>query len=136
MELYAENILEHYRHPRHRGLLADADVRHEEINHSCGDKVTLSLRLHDGCITGVGWEGEGCAVSQAGMSLLSEELMGKRVPAAASMTQKDMLDLLGVPVGPRRFKCALLGMHTLKNALRAADGLPPQSWVETVSTED
>jgi nitrogen fixation NifU-like protein len=136
MDLYAENILDHYRSPRAKQPLADASVTHGEKNLSCGDALTLQLHLENGVIRGLGWDGNGCAISQAGMSLLAEELEGKTAQEAAAISSKHMMDLLGVPIGPRRFKCALLALHTLKNTLRAAQGLPPQLWRETVGAEE
>ncbi len=135
MDLYAENILDHYRTPRGKELLVSPTVRHEELNVSCGDTLTIGLAVADGKITGVGWQGSGCAVSQAAMSMLSEELQGMAVRDAMSLTPQAVYDLLGVPIGPRRVKCALLCLHALKNALRVSDGKSPQSWVETVVVE-
>ncbi len=135
VDLYAENILAHSKNPHHRGALVDATVTHEEINHACGDTVTLSLTIADGNITAIGWEGNGCAISQAGMSILSEELVGMPVDKALSLRKEDIFALLGVPVGTRRTKCALLCLHTLKNTLRSAAGKPAQSWLDTVEIE-
>lgn len=132
MELYAENILEHYRHPRNKQPVTNATVEHREENASCGDDLTISLVVRDGAIEQIGWAGQGCAISQAAMSILSEELVGKKVKDIAILTPKDIYDLLGVPVGPRRFKCALLCLHTLRNALNKAMGKPIQTWLETV----
>lgn len=134
MDLYAENILDHYKHPRHTGHLSRA-VSHREENISCGDDLTIDLVIDDGVIADLKWRGEGCAISQAAMSLLSEELIGMSVADAEALKPDEVYSLLGVPIGPRRFKCALLGLHTLKNALRAAHGEPAQSWLETVSLD-
>lgn len=136
MDLYAENILDHFKHPRHKTPVASPSAEHEEINHSCGDAVKLQIRLENGAIAELGWNGQGCAISQAGMSILSEELTGMKTEDAETITQTHVRELLGVPVGPRRFKCALLGLHTLKNTLRIARGEQPQSWTETVGSED
>lgn len=136
MDLYAETILDHYRHPRCAGMLQEDAVRHEEVNHSCGDRITVSVRLQDGAVTAIGWEGNGCAVSQAGMSLLAETLVGARQEEILNRTAQDMLQLLGVPVGPRRMKCAMLGLHATKNAVRCALGEQPQSWRESVGEEE
>jgi nitrogen fixation protein NifU and related proteins len=136
MDLYAEHILDHYKTPRGKGLLADPSVTHTERNVSCGDAVTLNLDLKNGTICRLGWEGTGCAISQAGMSMLAEELEGKTAAEAAAISPKHLLELLGVPIGPRRMKCALLSLHTLKNALRAAEGKEPQLWRETVHVEE
>lgn len=136
MDLYADNILDHYKHPRHAGELAAPTVSREEINLSCGDRVTLQLDITDGIIRDVAWTGEGCAISQAGMSILSDELIGRTTAQAEGLTPQHVYELLGVTVGTRRLKCALLGLHTLKNALRAARGEEAQGWHETVGNEE
>lgn len=133
MDLYAENILDHYRHPRRKGPLAGATITHREVNASCGDSLSLSLRLDGDRIADVAWEGDGCAISQAGMSILSEVLIGKTVAEAATLTANDITTFLGVPVGPRRIKCALLSLHALMNALHAARGEPVQPWTKTLT---
>ncbi len=145
MDIYADNILDHYKHPHHHGELADASITHAEHNPSCGDMITLHLRISDNPsatlragsnrITDIAWTGDGCAISQAGMSLLSDELIGKTVDEAAGIDADQMKTLLGVPVGTRRLKCALLGLHTLKNALLTYRGHPSQSWHETVGND-
>lgn len=135
MDIYAENILDHFRSPRHAGALAHATVEHEEKNLSCGDELRLSLILDDGKIVSVGWEGTGCAISQASMSILSEELVGKKEEDVLALTKEDIYTLLGVPIGPRRFKCALMSLHTVKNAILKARGKSVQSWTETVAEE-
>lgn len=132
MDLYAENILDHYRHPREKKELAEPTVTHEEVNHSCGDALEIRLIVKDGIVTDAGWTGTGCAISQASMSMLAEELIGKTATELESLRKENVYDLLGVPVGPRRFKCALLSLHALKNALRIARGEAPQGWLDTV----
>ena len=132
MDLYAENILDHYRHPRRKQLLESPSIEHEEVNHACGDTVTLQLSLEDGTLKEVGWTGTGCAISQACMSMLTEEMDGKNIEDMEKITKSEMLEFLGVPIGPRRIKCALLALHTLKNALRKNRGENLQSWLETV----
>lgn len=136
MDLYAENILDHYKHPRHTGTLPAPAVTREEINLSCGDRITLQLDIRNEIIHALAWTGEGCAISQAGMSILSEELIGKSTAEADALTPDRVKELLGVPVGTRRLKCALLSLHALKNALRAHRGEPAQSWHETVGNAE
>jgi nitrogen fixation NifU-like protein len=94
--------------------------------------VTLHLRIDGDRITGIAWTGDGCAISQAGMSMLSDELNGRTLVEADTLTESQIKDLIGVPVGTRRLKCALLCLHTLKNALHAYRGEPSQTWHETV----
>ncbi len=139
MDLYAENILDHYRHPRNKNLLPQQRekgrdeggqrISHEEVNLSCGDALTIHLQIADGQVTAMWWEGSGCAISQAAMSMLTEELSGKSLDDVDALTKENVYELLGVPVGPRRTKCALLGLHTLKNAVRKFRGEEMQGWV-------
>ncbi len=131
MDIYAENILQHYKYPLHQEPMADPTVTHEEVNHSCGDAITVKLKIENGELKNVSWEGTGCAISQASMSMLSEELMGKETTHAEQLTVPFIKELLGVPVGERRFKCALLSLHTVKNALHKFKNEPLQGWVET-----
>lgn len=134
MDLYADQILDHYKHPRHATPIGGATCEHEEANLSCGDRVKLQLAIEDGVIRNVGWRGEGCAISQAGMSLLSETIVGMRVADALKLDKAAALALLGVPVSERRMKCALLGLHTVLNTLRPQQTLSPQTWAETVAS--
>lgn len=135
MDLYADNILDHYKRPRNTGEIQGA-VRHREENISCGDDLTIDVVIDEGVITDLRWQGQGCAISQAAMSLLSEDLIGMTVSDAEALKPNEIYSLLGVPVGPRRVKCALLCLHTFLNTLRASRGQPPQSWLETVSLEN
>lgn len=136
MDLYAENILEHSKNPRNSGTIDYPTVSHDEDNIACGDKIHLALKVEDGIISEVGWSGTGCAISQASMSILSEELIGKSGEEILAMKKEDVYDLLGVPIGPRRFKCALMSLHCTKNAIRKAQGCDPQSWLETVALDE
>jgi nitrogen fixation NifU-like protein len=136
MDLYAENVLDHYRHPRNTGNLPKASVRHREENLSCGDDLTIELEIACGRITKVRWQGTGCAISQAAMSILSEELVGKTTDEIETLAPDEIRTMLGVPVGPRRIKCALLCLHTLKNALKKWRKEPLQDWLQTVEVEN
>ncbi len=133
MDLYAENILDHYRHPRGKQLIPSPSVIHEEVNLSCGDSLTLHLIIANDRVTAIGWDGTGCAISQAAMSMLSEELTGKSLTEIDALTKENVYELLGVPVGPRRFKCALLGLHTLKNAVRKFRKEEPEGWTSVAA---
>ncbi len=136
MDLYADNILDHYRHPRGQQPLKKFDAERNEENLSCGDELAVRLKIEKDTIAGVSWEGTGCAISQAAMSMLSEELTGMTVEAAGNLKPERIYELLGVPVGPRRFKCALLSLHTLKNALRVHARKEPQGWLDTVALDN
>ena len=100
--------------PRHPGILNPADVDHEELNPLCGDRLRLTLRIDENKrITDVAWDGEGCAISQATASMLSEEIMGKTLDEVSHITKDDIFELVGIPLTINRVKCALLSLKTL-----------------------
>ncbi len=134
MDLYADNILDHYRHPRKTGVLSSPTVAHTEVNASCGDEITLQLHIVDDRIADISWSGTGCAISQAGMSMLSEEVVSKSISELHSFSPQPMFDLPNVPIGPRRLKCALLALHTVKNAIHLHRDEPPQDWNATMES--
>ncbi len=118
MDLFAqENILDHAQHPRNQGRLEQPSVSHEEHNPLCGDKVRFDLLLLNGTIADVRFTGRGCAISQAAASMLTEQIQGATVGNVLRITNDDVLQLLAIPIGYARRKCALLGVTTLRNAL-------------------
>jgi nitrogen fixation NifU-like protein len=120
-DLYRDYILEHYRRPHNFGVLDNATATQEGANPLCGDRITLQLRVVGDQIAAVGFTGRGCAISQASASLLTDEVKGKEVDAAAAMKASDVLDLLGIEISPARMKCALLSLETLQGALGGPD---------------
>jgi nitrogen fixation protein NifU and related proteins len=112
--MYHEAILDHYREPRNWGALDHADIDHEEKNPLCGDRLRLTLRVENDRITEIGWDGEGCAISQAAASMLGEELVGKTLEEARQISKEDILEMLGIELGPVRLKCALLSLKVMK----------------------
>ena len=129
-DLYRDYILEHYRRPHNFGVLDNATTTQEGANPLCGDRITLQLRVSDGQIAGVGFTGRGCAISQASTSLLTDEIKGKGVDAAAAITSGDVLEMLGIEISPARMKCALLSLETMHGALGAgasADTTPAEA---------
>ncbi|PYM75636.1 MAG: SUF system NifU family Fe-S cluster assembly protein, partial [Candidatus Rokuibacteriota bacterium] len=121
-DLYRDYILEHYRRPHNFGALDNATATQEGANPLCGDRITLQLRVVGDQIAAVGFTGRGCAISQASASLLTDEVKGKEVDAAAAMQASDVLDLLGIEISPARMKCALLSLETLQGALGGPAG--------------
>jgi len=129
-QLYREVVLDHYRAPRNYGLLDPNDAVAEGQNPLCGDEVTVSVRFGDGdTIEEIGFEGQGCAVSQAATSMLTDLVKGRSVAEVATMQKEELLDEIGIPLTPVRLKCALLGLGVLKVALHRAKGTPlPEEW--------
>ncbi|KKW29612.1 MAG: Iron-sulfur cluster assembly protein [Candidatus Uhrbacteria bacterium GW2011_GWD2_52_7] len=115
-DLYRELLLDHARHPRGFGLLADTDFHSEQTNASCGDRLDVAVRLaKDGCISAVGFTGSGCAVTMASASLLCESLPGKDTSVIPNMGLEDIELLFGAPVTPMRTRCALLALRALQH---------------------
>ncbi len=129
-QLYREVILDHYKSPRHHGLLDPNDAIAEGQNPLCGDEVTVSVRFgEEDVIESVGFEGRGCAISQAATSMLTDLVIGRTVQDVASMSKDELLEEIGIPLTPVRLKCALLGLGVLKVALHKAKGTPlPEEW--------
>jgi nitrogen fixation NifU-like protein len=127
-------ILDHYKSPRNHGLLSGADAEAEGQNPLCGDEVSLSVRLGEGdVIEEVGFEGRGCAISQAATSMLTDLVKGRTAQEVAEMPKEELLAELGIPLTPVRLKCAILGLGVLKLALHKARGTPlPEEWGTSV----
>ena len=117
-DFYRENILDHYRNPRNKGHLDNPTHVHEEHNPLCGDVIRIDLRVNDeDVIEEVRFEGEGCAISQASASMLTEMIQGKTLEEAKQVSKDDILEALGIDIGPVRLKCALLSLKVLKSGV-------------------
>jgi len=135
-ELYRDLILQHYQHPRNRGHLPNAALRAEGANPVCGDEVAIELEMNNGSIVRAAFEGQGCAISQASASMLTETVAGKTVAAARSLARAfermiaggetpapalgDLEALQGAVTFPARVMCALLSWKVLERALDGA----------------
>ena len=130
-QMYREVILDHYKNPRGHGVLDPNDVVAEGQNPLCGDEVTISVRFAaDGeTIDDVGFEGRGCAISQAATSMLMDMATGRTATEVATLPKEELLEEIGIPLTPIRLKCAILGLGVLKVALHRAKGTPlPEEW--------
>lgn len=127
-DMYQEVILQHYRAPRNFGPLEGASMEGEEYNPSCGDHITLRLKLDPSGrkVEEVRFSGDGCAISVAGASMLTERIKGHTVEEVRQISRDDVLALLGIPLSPVRIKCALTGYAALGRALN-----PPTRGVES-----
>ena len=114
MDFYHEDILDHNSNPRHWGVVSPADIDHEEHNPLCGDRLRLTMKVEDNKIVDIGWDGDGCAISRASASMLGEMLVGKTLEEARAIRKEDILERLGIELGPVRLKCALLSLKVMK----------------------
>ena len=114
-ELYREIIVERYKSPLYKGKLEGANISFEDENPLCGDVIRIDLKVDEtGKILQAAFDGHGCAISQASADLLIESVIGKKVDDVKKMTRQDILDMLGIELGPVRLKCALLPLKVIK----------------------
>ncbi len=114
-DLYREVIIDHYKNPQYRGKLEPHDISFEDDNPLCGDHIRIDLRIdQDGRVNEARFDGHGCAISQASADLLTESIIGKPLEEIKNLNKQDILDLLGIELGPVRLKCALLSLKVLK----------------------
>ena len=140
--MYQDIILDHYKNPHHRGLVEPFDAEVHHVNPTCGDEVTLRVRVADGSIADLGWDGDGCSISQASTSVMSELVVGRSIDDALALERRflglmqsrgmaelteadedeleDALAFEGVSKYPARVKCALLGWMAMKSAVAEA----------------
>ncbi|HWR66561.1 MAG TPA: iron-sulfur cluster assembly scaffold protein [Bellilinea sp.] len=114
-DLYRQVIIERYKSPLYRGELDPHDISFEDENPLCGDHIRIDLRVDEaGVVTEALFSGHGCAISQASADLLIESVIGKPLDEVKALTKQDVLDNLGIDLGPVRLKCALLPLKVLK----------------------
>ncbi|CAB4531999.1 unannotated protein [freshwater metagenome] len=133
--LYQEVILDHYKNPQNKKLVLEYDAQVHHINPSCGDEITLNVSLDGQSIRNISWDGVGCSISQASVSILTDLLIGKTMEQAQEISDsfmhlmqskgtekgdenvlEDAVALAGVSQYPARIKCALLGWMAFKDA--------------------
>ena len=116
-ELYRDQILEHYKRPRNFGRLDDFDLEFEDNNPFCGDEQHVFIKLDsDDKVAEISFEGQGCAISTAATSLLTDELAGKSREELLRLPKEFVLELLGIDISATRMKCAILGLKVVKSA--------------------
>ncbi len=126
--MYAENIMDHFNSPRNKGEVKDPDIKHKEFNPFCGDQIEITVKLRvetdkvsfgkQILIQEISFQGKGCSISQASASMLTEVVKNKSVEEVKKLAKEDILDLLNIPIGPVRMKCALLALDTLQNGIK------------------
>jgi nitrogen fixation NifU-like protein len=114
-DIYREIILDHYRNPRNKGRISDADASFHDSNPLCGDEIDIHLKVEDDVVKDIKFEGRGCAISQASASMLTEMVMNKSLTSVKELGKDDILENIGLMnLGPARIKCALLSLKVLK----------------------
>ncbi|MCI4346043.1 MAG: iron-sulfur cluster assembly scaffold protein [Thermoplasmata archaeon] len=126
-DMYQEMILQHYRAPHNFGSLPNPTYSGEESNPLCGDHIRLELRVDgpDAKVEEVRFNGDGCAISVASSSLLTDAIRGKPLAEVRKLTQEDVLKLVAIPLSPVRIKCALTGFTALGRAITAGGAASP-----------
>ncbi len=116
MDLYRDIILDHYKHPRNFGHLDKPDVVMEEGNVTCGDRIVMEIKFKD-TIEDIRFNGEGCAISQASASMLTEKVKGMNKKQMRKLSRIDIEEMLGTTLTPSRVKCATLPLEVLQKAV-------------------
>ena len=124
LDIYAEQLIHNYENPSNKRKMQDATVSVNEENTSCGDVITIYLRLNGNKIEDVSFEGSGCVISMGTASMLTDELKGKEVTQLEKMGKGELLKLIGVDPGPVRMHCATLSLRAAKKALFAHERKP------------
>ena len=131
--IYREQIIDLYEYPLNKGELETADWSYEEDNPLCGDVIRIDVKLDEQQrVAEVAWSGDGCAISQAAASLLTEEIKGKTLEEVRAFDKDTLLDLVGVKLSMARVKCALLSLKVLK---AGAYGMPDPDTLRKPNSE-
>jgi nitrogen fixation protein NifU and related proteins len=120
-EIYREYLLEHYKNPKNKGTIVDADITAHENNPLCGDSITIYAESSGGMMKKMKFEGSGCVISMASASILSENVEDKRFEDIKNMGHEQMLEMLGLKLTPTRVKCAMLALNTLKKGIEKSE---------------
>ena len=119
MSMYRQHILELYKHPLNQGHVQNPTHSAEKKNESCGDKISIELEIdNDNKVADVKFQGEGCAISQAAASLLTDHIKGMTLDEVKVIDGPEMLSILGIEVSAMRLKCAMLALETVKEAVK------------------
>jgi nitrogen fixation NifU-like protein len=134
-DMYRQQILDHYKNPRNYGELDEKTYTHAGENPMCGDEIAIDVKLDDDeeTIERVAFRGDGCAISQASASMLSQELAGMPVAEMREMDRDDIIDMLGVDISPMRVKCAVLAEKVVQDGADIYEG---EKDLDKTTTED
>jgi len=116
--LYSEIILDHFRRPRNYGSLSSPDISFEDVNPLCGDRIRIELRVKDGIVEAARFKGDGCAISLAAASILTELIVGAKISQGDPISADQLLASLQSDIRPARVKCALLPLEAVRSGIR------------------
>jgi nitrogen fixation protein NifU and related proteins len=116
--LYSEKLLDHFRHPRNYGALAAPDVSYESFNPLCGDRIRIELKIENRSVSDVRFRGDGCAISIAAASLLTQLLLTTSLSAVQTISDDQLIAALESDIKPARIQCALLPLEALRTGLK------------------
>ena len=119
LALYSDILLDHFRHPRNYGDLTAPDISYENLNPLCGDRIRIQVRLNDSIVEEARFKGDGCAISLAAASLLTELIRGVRIDELSNVSDDRLLTALESDIKPARIACALLPLEALRAGLKA-----------------
>lgn len=119
--LYSDILLDHFRHPRNYGSLDAPDVSNEQFNPLCGDRIRIELKLEQSKVVAARFKGDGCAISTAAASLLTELIRGEAVDELANFSDERLVSALESNIQPARLQCALLPLNALREGLKTLD---------------
>jgi nitrogen fixation NifU-like protein len=120
MDMYTENILDLFKNPKNKGHLENPTHENSRNNPLCGDEITIQLVIEDNKIKEIKFSGQGCAISQASTSMITDKIKDMSIEQVKSLNKEDILEMLHIPISPGRLKCALLSLDTVKGALENA----------------
>ena len=116
--LYSDILLDHFRHPRNYGALAAPDISSENFNPLCGDRIRIQLKLNGSVVQDARFKGDGCAISTAAASLLTELIIGADLKEVAAISDDRLISALESNIQPARIQCALLALEALRAGLK------------------
>jgi len=116
-KIYQDELMHHFKYPLNKKEVQSPDFESSHLNPSCGDKVSIQGKIFENKIVDIGFSGLGCVISQAAASMLTESVKGKTVDEVLAITKENIIEMVGIKLGPNRLKCALLALQVLQDAL-------------------
>ncbi len=117
LDMYAENLIRHYEKPHNKGKMEDSSASMHEDNPSCGDEIDLYIKIEDGKVRDVKFEGSGCAISMGSASILTDFIKGKALGDIEGLGKEELFGIIGIDPGAARLHCATLSLKAVKKAV-------------------